>query len=721
MIVKHILYQKSRTEKILNSQKNILIVTNGENIIEANKSFLDFFEFQKLEDFKKEYKCICDHFKQEDGFLQSKMGKLNWVEYILENPNKINLAKIQKNSAEHIFKVLAQKINDKNKFEVVVTFEDITRELEIEKELIKQKNIISESNDTKNQFLANISHELRTPMNAIIGFTKLFFDTKLDSTQYNLLAKIDVSSKLLLSIIEDILYITQIESKEFVLDNKPLHLDSLIDYIETSFFEEALKQNNKFVLNIDENLPKNVLIDKIKLLQVLSNLLSNAFKFTKDGEVSLNISLIETIEPSKAKVKFSVIDNGIGIKDGFKKLIFNNFYQIDNSDTRQFKGSGLGLSICQKIVELFGSKIELKSEYHKGSEFSFTIIIDVLENEINIENSYPIFENIKILLVEDNIINQEVATMILKKSNVKVDIASNGLQAIEIFKKNKNKYNLILMDIQMPILDGFEATKEIRKIDAKIPIIALTASNLIEDRQKALESLMNDFLLKPIDTAELYSKIIKHIKLDKTKIKYVENQVKVENNILNKNSLESLTNDKNFINKLLKKFLEQLDKDFKDIVKEVQENSPKAKSLIHSLKGMSGNISATSLYEICRKIDEKYKKSIHISSVDIKTLECAIEDIKGELSFLNNIPQESQRSKKTILSISKEDLKKLLSEIIKDLKDGNFIEDKKVQKLYKNLQVITSKDIDTLKKYIEDFDYNLATEFLEDILKEDII
>ena len=415
-------------------------------------------------------------------------------------------------------------------------------------------------------------------------------------------------------------------------------------------------------------------------------------------------------------IRFSVVDTGIGIKDDFKELIFNQFFQADNSDTRQYKGTGLGLPICQKIVELFGSKIELTSAPNVGSEFSFVLTVDILDNDLNIQNSYPVFEDLKILLVEDNIINQEVATMILTKSNISVDIAENGLEAIEIFKKNPNSYDMILIDIQMPVLNGFESTREIRKINTTVPIIALTASNLIEDRKKAQDVMMNDFLLKPINTDALYNTIIKYVaKLKDQKIKYVKNNVNIENNILNKGALANSFDNTEFVDKLLRKFLEQLNNEFKDIVEEVKNNTPKAKSLIHGLKGTSGNLSAVSLFEICKKIDEKFKKSIYVTLEDIKTLEEELDNVKKELDYLNEDCVEKNDQEIVAISLDDSEFNKLLLEVIYDLNSGNFVDNDKLQTLYSAIKDRSQKDVNALRNYIEDFEYNLAIEFLEDL------
>lgn len=712
--------QSEKIEKILNSQKNILIVTDGKQLITANKAFLDFFSYNKLEDFKKDYNCICDHFIKEDGFLQTKMGEITWVEYILKNPNLNHLAKIDNFKETHIFKVFAKKIDGEENLkniEVVVTFEDITQELRVNEKLKYQKEKLENMNRLKLQFLANISHELRTPLNAIIGFTELLFDTDLDENQYKLLKKIDNSSNILVNTIQSVLTLANIEDKSIQIEKSRFTFLELEKDIEDIYIKLAINSDNKFEINIDDKLPSSVVSDKALILQVISNLLSNAFKFTKNGSIKLDISLIE-LSKNIAKIRFSICDTGIGISKEFQNRIFEEFFQTDISNTRDYSGAGLGLSICQNIAKILNAKIELKSKLGEGSEFYFIVDIETNEEDNQKISEYPIFEDIAILVAEDNITNQELIKIILEKSNIKVTMAKNGKEAVELF--SKNRFDLILMDLQMPVLSGFDATKKIREIDKQIPIVALTASNLIEDREKANEVLMDDFLLKPIDTEILYNVLIKYIKkLKGVKIAYKTIKNEPLNNILDLNVLKNKISDNKQIEMILRKFLEELEDDFKDIIEYLLNSNEKAKTLVHSLKGLSGNIGANRLFDICVKIDNKFKKAVSIDSSDIKILKDEIENIKNELNFLGSIFKDESNK---VLNNDKFDENKavlIIKSYIKKLNDSDMLSKDDLEILYENLFKLTndSSILISLEKEIDDFEYEKAIEILKNVIE----
>ncbi|PWE20939.1 hypothetical protein DF188_07100 [Aliarcobacter skirrowii] len=712
--------QTEKIEKILNSQKNILIVTDGKQLITANKAFFDFFSYNTLEDFKKDYNCICDHFIKEDGFLQTKMGEITWVEYILKNPNLNHLAKIDNFKETHIFKVFAKKIDGEENFkniEVVVTFEDITQELRVNEKLKYQKEKLENINRLKLQFLANISHELRTPLNAIVGFTELLFDTDLDENQYKLLKKIDNSSNILVNTIQSVLTLANIEDKSIQIEKSRFTFLELEKDIEDIYIKLAINSDNKFEINIDEKLPSSVVSDKALILQILSNLLSNAFKFTKNGSIKLDISLVE-LSKNIAKIRFSICDTGIGISKEFQNRIFEEFFQTDISNTRDYSGAGLGLSICQNIAKILNTKIELKSKLGEGSEFYFIVDIEANEEDNQKISEYPIFEDIAILVAEDNITNQELIKIILEKSNIKVTIAKNGKEAVELF--SKNRFDLILMDLQMPGLSGFDATKKIREIDKQIPIVALTASNLIEDREKANEVLMDDFLIKPIDTEILYNVLIKYIKkLKGVKISYKTIKNEPLNNILNLNVLKNKISDNKQIEMILRKFLEELEDDFKDIIEYLLNSNEKAKTLVHSLKGLSGNIGANRLFDICVKIDNKFKKAVSIDPSDIKILKDEIENIKNELNFLGSIFKDESNK---VLNNDKFDENKaflIIKNYIKKLKDSDMLSKDDLEILYDNLFRLTndSSILISLEKEIDDFEYEKAIEILKNVIE----
>ncbi|AZL54223.1 response regulator [Aliarcobacter skirrowii] len=711
--------QSEKIEKILNSQKNILIVTDGKHLLSANKAFLDFFSYNKLEDFKKDYNCICDHFIKEDGFLQTKMGEITWVEYILKNPNLNHLAKIDNFKETHIFKVFAKKIDGEENLkniEVVVTFEDITQELRVNEKLKYQKEKLENMNRLKLQFLANISHELRTPLNAIIGFIELLFDTDLDENQYKLLKKIDNSSNILVNTIQSVLTLANIEDKSIQIEKSRFTFLELEKDIEDIYIKLAINSDNKFEINIDDKLPSSVVNDKALILQVISNLLSNAFKFTKNGSIKLDISLVE-LSKNIAKIRFSICDTGIGISKEFQNRIFEEFFQTDISNTRDYSGAGLGLSICQNIAKIINTKIELKSKLGEGSEFYFIVDIETNEEDNQKISEYPIFEDIAILVAEDNITNQELIKIILEKSNIKVTMAKNGKEAVELF--SKNRFDLILMDLQMPVLSGFDATKKIREIDKQIPIVALTASNLIEDREKANEVLMDDFLLKPIDTEILYNVLIKYIKkLKGVKIAYKTIKNEPLNNILDLNVLKNKISDNKQIEMILRKFLEELEDDFKDIIEYLLNSNEKAKTLVHSLKGLSGNIGANRLFDICVKIDNKFKKAVSIDPSDIKILKDEIENIKNELNFLGSIFKDESNK---VLNNDKFDENKavlIIKSYIKKLNDSDMLSKDDLEILYENLFRLTndSSILISLEKEIDDFEYEKAIEILKNVI-----
>ncbi|MDX4061564.1 response regulator [Aliarcobacter skirrowii] len=719
LFLKKTKFQSEKIEKILNSQKNILIVTDGKQLITANKAFLDFFSYNKLEDFKKDYNCICDHFVKEDGFLQTKMGEITWVEYILKNPNLNHLAKIDNFKETHIFKVFAKKIDGEENLkniEVVVTFEDITQELRVNEKLKYQKEKLENINRLKLQFLANISHELRTPLNAIVGFTELLFDTDLDENQYKLLKKIDNSSNILVNTIQSVLTLANIEDKSIQIEKSRFTFLELEKDIEDIYIKLAINSDNKFEINIDDKLPSSVVSDKALILQVISNLLSNAFKFTKNGFIKLDISLVE-LSKNIAKIRFSICDTGIGISKEFQNRIFEEFFQTDISNTRDYSGAGLGLSICQNIAKILNTKIELKSKLGEGSEFYFIVDIETNEEDNQKISEYPIFEDIAILVAEDNITNQELIKIILEKSNIKVTMAKNGKEAVELF--SKNRFDLILMDLQMPVLSGFDATKKIREIDKQIPIVALTASNLIEDREKANEVLMDDFLLKPIDTEILYNVLIKYIKkLKGVKIAYKTIKNEPLNNILDLNVLKNKISDNKQIEMILRKFLEELEDDFKDIIEYLLNSNEKAKTLVHSLKGLSGNIGANRLFDICVKIDNKFKKAVSIDPSDIKILKDEIKNIKNELNFLGSIFKDESNK---VLNNDKFDENKavlIIKSYIKKLNDSDMLSKDDLEILYENLFRLTndSSILISLEKEIDDFEYEKAIEILKNVI-----
>jgi signal transduction histidine kinase/CheY-like chemotaxis protein len=382
------------------------------------------------------------------------------------------------------------------------------------RELEKLTQKANEANETKSRFLANMSHEIRTPLNAIIGFSEILTKSQTmneeDKEKANIIVK---SSKALLLIINDILDISKVESGKLELSLEYTNMYNLLNNIVELYEINAKQKDIHLHFDYDGELPQIILCDETRLKQVLSNILSNAIKFTKtNGNVTLKVYLLEK-ENNKAIIRFSIKDEGIGISMENQKKIFDPFTQADSGISRKFGGTGLGLSISMKIINLMGSKIQLISQKDQGSTFYFDVEFTYDENQTDL-NITPtnIASNIKdtklsgeILVAEDNTNNQLLIKLLLQDQGMNVTIANNGKEAVEFFEKKS--YDLVFLDINMPVMDGLTALQEIKKFEEnkeiQTPTIALTANSLKGDREKYLQAGMDDYLSKPIDSSKL--------------------------------------------------------------------------------------------------------------------------------------------------------------------------------------------------------------------------
>lgn len=573
-------------------------------------------------------------------------------------PSIETMQKVKEKGGVEIFEYDLSLFNlDKHYYEARVTqsntgnflfiIRDITKKKNSEKELIKAKHAAEDAALAKQNFLSTMSHEIRTPMNAVIGITHLLIQEDPKPEQLENLKTLQFSAQNLMGIINDVLDFSKIEAGKIVFEEIDFNLKEILNGVHRSLQFKAIEKNIEFLWSWDEEIPEIVIGDSVRLTQILNNLAGNALKFTHKGFVKITAQLNKDLSNEKSiVVDFGVEDTGTGIPQDKIDLVFEKFTQATTDTTRKYGGTGLGLSITKKLLELQNSKIKVKSELGKGTTFFFSLQfiksslkkIDSDSKSVEIKD----LSHIKILIAEDNEMNQMVVKKFLKKWNIRPDFAINGQEAVE--QANLQNYDIILMDLQMPEVDGFEATKRIRSLGGhfkNIPIIALTASSLIDVKDKIYSSGMNDFIPKPFNPSILYEKIVKYgLKTNLTKenqcINY-EAKEKLSNEIYNYEAILDLADGNiDFLQEFIQKLITSFEEFREQYIKSMQSiNLENLRFYHHKIKSsldmfeinlLSDNIqkSRNIISETSMNIDEYkvvYIETLNLIDKTIKSLQ----------------------------------------------------------------------------------------------------
>lgn len=614
------------------------------------------------------------------------------------------------------------------------TMQDITERLQTEQRLLEAKQEAERATRVKSEFLANMSHEIRTPMNAIVGLIELCLNSPISSKQRDYLERAETATHNLMALIDDILDFSKMESGKLSLQNIPFSLAEVLDQVFSTMTELCNRKHLRLIRPTLE-LPLQTLIgDPQRLRQVLINLIGNAIKFTQQGEIEVRVKELKRTS-NQTTLEFSISDTGIGMSKEQLNKLFRPFTQGDGSVSRHYGGTGLGLVISKQLVEQMGGAIDVTSEEHIGSCFSFTVKLGMSDLPSsqntaarppkNIDNSrLPYFHEARALLVEDNEVNRIVATELLSQVALQVDTAENG--EIALSKLKQNRYDCVLMDVQMPVMDGYQTTRKIRQMPhcSEIPVIAMTANVMNDDRKKCLQAGMNDFISKPILPETLYNTLIRWIK--PTPMTNITNSASddipylygIDSSI----GLLHTAEDKSVFRKVLYKFADNHSNSMKEIERAVSENNlADAKLLAHTLKGLAGSLGAIQLQGHLIRLEEL----LGGSSFDAKYAEqlnkligiCSLELSRIINGIQRSLPLQNDKTFRPKHVFSAEETRQQLEILRNKLQAFDSDADRQMELILSNLNPSAlTQELNKIKKQIANYQFVDATQALTEIL-----
>ena len=587
---------------------------------------------------------------------------------------------------------------------------DLTSERERERELVlrdiqlgKAIEEAREANQAKSDFLASMSHEIRTPMNSILGFADLALDKVVSLQVRDYLIKIIDSTQWLLHIVNDILDLSKIESGKFELENVPFDLYSILTRCQSVIHQSASEKNLNLRIYTEPHIGKRLLGDPVKLYQALMNLLSNAVKFTKSGTVRMSSTITDS-DDGTVTVYFEVKDSGIGMTQDQIARVFEPFTQADSSTTRNYGGTGLGLTITYNIIKMMGGVLNVESEIDVGSTFSFTITFkttefegDILDEDEIITIEKPTFIGL-VLICEDNIMNQQVLSEHLERVGINYVIAENGRIGVEMVKERKEKaqspFDLIFMDIFMPVMDGIEAAEKIVALETGTPIVAMTANIMSNELEHYEKCGMIDYIGKPFTTQDLWRCLIKYIKPIHTTVESVDLQQKKNDELLHKIKQRFVKNNQNC---------------YKEIMSAIAEDDMVlAHRLAHTLKNNAGQIRMIALQSIAADTEVLLKEGIVPTAEQMNNLEKAINNVLIELEALYDDSEEEVK----VGNLDPEQILELYNVLEPMLYSFNSAS----VDMLENIRIIPGAEM--LVKQIEDYDFELAAQTLNSLRKD---